>query len=120
MALGREDSQDISRALSRGASDCLTKPIDFQLTPDRIRNVFPSSSRFRLFADCLSQIQDGDEARRSPPHWSCLHEQGPCPWHNGLRQAASRPETVSLKRLSPGIMRKRRNHKLEFPDTRTC
>ncbi len=43
MVTGREDSQDITRALSRGANDYVTKPIDFQSTVDRIYTLLPGS-----------------------------------------------------------------------------
>ncbi len=40
---GREASQDITTALSRGANDYVTKPIDFQSTLDRIQNLLLKS-----------------------------------------------------------------------------
>lgn len=43
MVTGREDGQDVKKALSQGANDYVIKPLDFQTTVDRIHALLQSS-----------------------------------------------------------------------------
>ncbi len=57
MMTGHDDVESIARAFEVGASDFLTKPIQWALLPHRVRYMLRASAAFREILDAQAQIQ---------------------------------------------------------------